>query len=807
MARRLTCVHGHVWEAPDEGDGSSTGVQTLCPICGAVVDPAPQESPQRADPSSETIQYPGAVPISEAETVPPGSDSVPASSPAPGSHVPDRAIAGEGTLFPTIPGHEILDELGRGGMGLVLKARQTKLDRLVALKVLPPAANDDPAFAERFGREARALARLSHPHIVTVHDFGQVEGQSYLVMEFIAGMNLRQRLREGRVPLDDVLALMKQLCEALQYAHDEGIIHRDIKPENILLDKYGRARIADFGLAKLTVRSAIDYTLTGPMQIMGTWNYMAPEQFENPQSVDHRADIYALGVVFYEMLTGDLPRARFPLPSERGLDSRFDEIVLHALEREPERRYQSIREFWTQLETLGARATVTPAPVETAGSNLVVLLDETDTVLRKLQHICLLTGVLLVVAGFVLIRVEFYGALGLVVAASLFIASNRIRQVWEVTHKGHLVRFENGVFSGSKLFVDGVLSAHGTVGSRVEMRARLHQGDGQGDWLTALSDAGLFRFRLRLLVEAAAATEPAASLQGSPSQRTSDANQPPQRPDGTTERPPLKPIGFWIVAVLFLVVWPAALLLIAPVLIWIWRTLRQPDGKALLNSQIARLEELIRSIARHTVGSTAAWAIVTSITGLVAGLQPFLPVAKLVVLQQPGSENPLAAVYPYSSTFGIVPAVVFGFLLVFHIAIPMHAPSRLVRAALLVVGGMVVLGVTVSEIDQSQIYASRAYEKGRVSVSCVVLGNSLHVTMTSVGGEQVVEIQSGTTRTNVQLAGASKSLSPDNLQNLLRISVQPAAFVTPVLGSLLIILGGVNVRILLRMKHRQNANE
>src|SRR5262249_9092684 len=161
--------------------------------------------------------------------VPPGPDSVPASPGGPGSRVHDRAIVGEPALFPTIPGYEILDELGRGGMGVVLKARQTKLDRMVALKVLPRAANDDPAFAERFSREGRALARLSHPHIVTVHDFGQVEGQSYLVMEFIAGMNLRQRLREGRVPLEDVLSLMKQLCEALQYAHDEGIVHRDIK--------------------------------------------------------------------------------------------------------------------------------------------------------------------------------------------------------------------------------------------------------------------------------------------------------------------------------------------------------------------------------------------------------------------------------------------------------------------------------------------------------------------------------------------------------------------------------------------------
>ncbi len=137
-----------------------------------------------------------------------------------------------------------------------------------------------------------------------VHDFGEADGQSYIVMEFIAGKNLRQRLQGGRLPVEEALAIMTQLCEALQYAHDEEIVHRDIKPSGILLDKQGRVRIADFGLAKLTVRTPLDHTLTGPCQVMGTWNYMAPEQLENPLAVDHRADIYSLGVVLYEMLTG-----------------------------------------------------------------------------------------------------------------------------------------------------------------------------------------------------------------------------------------------------------------------------------------------------------------------------------------------------------------------------------------------------------------------------------------------------------------------------------------------------------------------
>jgi tRNA A-37 threonylcarbamoyl transferase component Bud32 len=248
---------------------------------------------------------------------------------------------------------DILELMGQGGMGAVYKARQKGLDRVVALKILPPAAGRDPAFAERFTREARALARLNHPNIVTVHDFGQAGEYFYFLMEYVDGANLRQSIRARTLQPREALATIPQICDALQYAHDEGIVHRDIKPENILLDRRGRVKIADFGLAKLLGRSAADFTLTGAQQVMGTPHYMAPEQFEKPLEVDHRADIYALGVVLYEMLTGEVPMGAFAPPSQKvQIDVRLDEVVLRTLAREPDRRYQKVSQLKTDVENI-----------------------------------------------------------------------------------------------------------------------------------------------------------------------------------------------------------------------------------------------------------------------------------------------------------------------------------------------------------------------------------------------------------------------------------------------------------------------
>lgn len=264
------------------------------------------------------------------------------------------------------PQLEVLELLGKGGMGAVYKARHKGLDRLVAVKILPPEISRDAAFAERFTREARALAKLNHPNIVAVYDFGQTtEGLFFFVMEFVDGVNLRQALRTGGIASKEALAIVPQVCDALQYAHDEGIVHRDIKPENILIDKKGRVKIADFGLAKLLGRSESDLALTGTHQVMGTLRYMAPEQMEGSKQVDHRADIYSLGVVFYELLTGELPMGRFAPPSKKvQIDVRLDEVVLRALEKEPEQRWQQASEVKTEVEAIKATRTRQPESIE-----------------------------------------------------------------------------------------------------------------------------------------------------------------------------------------------------------------------------------------------------------------------------------------------------------------------------------------------------------------------------------------------------------------------------------------------------------
>jgi serine/threonine protein kinase len=264
-----------------------------------------------------------------------------------------------GSYFPHL---EIQELLGEGGMGAVYKARQPGLDRLVALKILPAEAGRDPAFTERFTREARALAKLNHPNIITIYDFGHSGNLYYFLMEYVDGANLRQLLRHGFLKPAEALRIVPQICEALQYAHEEGLVHRDIKPENILVDKKGRVKVADFGIAKLLGRKTGDQTLTGPWQVMGTLHYMAPEQMADPLHVDHRADLYSLGVVFYEILTGQLPLGRFAPPSQKAaVDARLDHVVLRALEGEPARRYQNASEIRNEIEAIGRTAAWLPS--------------------------------------------------------------------------------------------------------------------------------------------------------------------------------------------------------------------------------------------------------------------------------------------------------------------------------------------------------------------------------------------------------------------------------------------------------------
>lgn len=342
---------------------SITSQSKDCPKCGG---PIPAEAPQGLCPRCLLMQA----------SIPTEAGRGAASKSAPPT---------QEELAAAFPQLEILELIGQGGMGFVFKARQPKLDRFVALKILPASLAADSAFAERFTREGRMLARLTHPNIVAIHDFGQANGFFYLLMEFVDGVNLRQAMKVGRFTPAQALAVVPKICEALQFAHNEGVLHRDIKPENILLDSKGRVKIADFGIAKLVGADgppfgvpasagpgrlkaelqAAPVTLTETGKVLGTPQYMAPEQLEHPQDVDPRADIYSLGVVFYEMLTGELPIGRFALPSERSAaDPRVDQVVLRALEKQRERRTQSAGEVKTQVEAIaGSSAPTDPEMV------------------------------------------------------------------------------------------------------------------------------------------------------------------------------------------------------------------------------------------------------------------------------------------------------------------------------------------------------------------------------------------------------------------------------------------------------------
>ena len=273
------------------------------------------------------------------------------------------------------PQLEVIGLIGQGGMGFVYKVRQPGLDRIVALKILSPELGRDPAFAERFAREARTLGKLHHPNIVTVFEHGESGGFFYLLMEYVDGVNLRQAMRAGRFSPEQALAIVPGICDALQAAHAQGIWHRDIKPENILLDREGKVKIADFGIARIVGDPQQDFTLTRTGNALGSTNYMAPEQHEKPHEVDHRADIYSLGVVIYEMLTGELPLGRFPAPSQKAaVDARIDEIVFKTLEKERELRQQSAKEVKTEMHRVmaeGGSLKSPPAASQTAQTKVL----------------------------------------------------------------------------------------------------------------------------------------------------------------------------------------------------------------------------------------------------------------------------------------------------------------------------------------------------------------------------------------------------------------------------------------------------
>jgi serine/threonine protein kinase len=255
-----------------------------------------------------------------------------------------------------IPGYELVQIVGQGGMGEVHQAIQLSLERTVAIKILKHELSKDPQFVGRFDKEGAALANLKHPHIVTIIDRGEAGETYYLVMEFVDGPSLREKIRSEEFSTAQALQTMLQVAKAVEYAHSRGVVHRDLKPENILFDEQagGVPKVTDFGLAGLDDSFGPDRNLTQHHVAMGTATYMAPEQALDAHSAGPRADIYSMGVLLYEVLTGELPVGNFDLPSVKkpGLDPRLDAINARALKPAPEDRYPSATEFIGALEPL-----------------------------------------------------------------------------------------------------------------------------------------------------------------------------------------------------------------------------------------------------------------------------------------------------------------------------------------------------------------------------------------------------------------------------------------------------------------------
>ena len=256
---------------------------------------------------------------------------------------------------PTIPGYELKQLVGRGGMGEVHMATQLSLQRTVAVKLLKHELAKDDQFVGRFEKEGAALASLRHPQIVSIVDRGKAGDTYYLVMEFVDGPSLREKMRDANFDQDRALMTMLLVARAIEYAHGRGVIHRDLKPENILFDEQagGIPKVTDFGLAGLDESFGPQQrNLTQTHVSMGTASYMPPEQSIDAKSAGPRADLYSLGVMIYETLTGELPVGQFDPPSMKkpGLDKRLDAIVARCLKPNPDDRYPSASALIADLE-------------------------------------------------------------------------------------------------------------------------------------------------------------------------------------------------------------------------------------------------------------------------------------------------------------------------------------------------------------------------------------------------------------------------------------------------------------------------
>jgi serine/threonine-protein kinase len=300
----------------------------------------------------------------------------------------------------TISHYKILEKLGEGGMGVVYKAEDTKLKRTVALKFLPPELTRTTETRERFIREAQAASQLDHPHICTVHEIEEAEGQTFIALSYIDGQTLAQKIMSGPFDVEEAAVIAIQVAEGLHEAHKKGIIHRDIKSANIMLDSTSRARIMDFGLAKLAGKTK----LTSAVTVMGTVAYMSPERAHGETDVDHRTDVWSLGIVLYEMLTGKLP---FDAPTDIGLihkiiyenpepmtalrsniPTSLESVVEKMMQKAPQDRYDDMKGVIADLSSVVSGTTPSTVSKEEITPSIAILPFVDMSPQHDQEHLC-----------------------------------------------------------------------------------------------------------------------------------------------------------------------------------------------------------------------------------------------------------------------------------------------------------------------------------------------------------------------------------------------------------------------------------
>jgi uncharacterized protein (TIGR03067 family) len=434
--------------------------------------------------------------------------------------------------------YEVLEVIGKGGFGVVLKAFDEKLHRIVAIKVLSPAYAASGSARKRFIREARAAAAVKNEHVVAIHNVQDEEQPPYLVMELIDGISLQDKLdKHGSLGVKEILRIGTQAAEGLAAAHKQGLVHRDIKPANILLENgVERVKLTDFGLA----RAVDDASLTQSGTVAGTPMYMSPEQAEG-LPIDHRSDLFSLGTVLYAMCTGHPPfRAsgthavlkRVIDASPRPIREITNEIPqwlcdiiakLHA--KKPEDRFQTAKEV---AELLGQHlahlqqpgSVPAPAPIAapgrtTPGSAMEKLLEGSDRRKRLIQHGALTVGAALAIPGIMVGALEpslfLFGIAAVIASVFFFFLAALVKQRWSVDYHGHSVRFENSCMTGETLHIDDVLSARGGIGLPNEVRATIPNGEAAGDEIVVLAESGLVGFDCRIFAERGAVKASATS--------------------------------------------------------------------------------------------------------------------------------------------------------------------------------------------------------------------------------------------------------------------------------------------------------